>query len=122
MLKSRIQNVKNKGDKMKLIGVNTRHMDEIEGIHIDRKEGENLPIVKVSRPTIRISINETVHGPENNGARSLRPVLIGHMPAELAPFTLLLEVSVTEDFFVIFWNTHKLIISTTTTYIDIFIF
>ena len=93
MLKSRIQGLENNEDKIKLLDVISRLMEEIEKIHVVQKNRGSMPVVKKKRPCIRIDVNETVNGPENMGIRPLRPVNISHMPEALAPFTVLLEVS-----------------------------
>ena len=68
-------------------------MEKIDKIHFVRKNKVSMPVVKRKRSSIRIDVNETVHGLENMGIRPLRPVNISHMPEALAPFTVLLEVS-----------------------------
>ena len=69
-------------------------MEELDNIHIVRKDKDNVPTGRKKQSTIRIDVSESVHGVENMGARSLRPVNIGHLPEDLAPFTVLLEVGI----------------------------
>ncbi len=78
-------------------------MEEIQAKRTNSSERTNIPSDEEYSVPIRnkrllrkpeLCIEDTVFAPENIGIKSMRPVQTGHMPSNLAPFTLLLEVSV----------------------------
>ena len=95
MLKLRIQGIDDKRNRERVHLLHQKQVKEFEDIrarrfHKDTYAPTKYKFLKFDPPLL--DKKDTVHGPENIGIRSVRPVQIGHMPANLAPFTVLLEV------------------------------
>lgn len=72
-------------------------MEELANTHKQRKERDNVQIIKGNKQPWKRHVNiwDTVYGPINSiGARSVRPLHVGHVPKDLAPFIVLLEVRI----------------------------
>ncbi len=76
-------------------------MEEIRLSHkaaepVSESSDDEPTSVQVKRPGLpqrpELPIEDTVLGPANIGIKSIRPVAVGQMPENLAPFTMLLEV------------------------------
>ena len=95
LLKLRIQDIDDKKNRERVYRLHQKQFIEFEDIRKRRTHKETYApkkyrFLKFDPPLL--DKKDTVHGPENIGIRSVRPVQIGHMPANLAPFTVLLEV------------------------------